>query len=212
MNHLKEYPNLYRLYVRIRNKWLIMALLFFLAFAFSFVSILWDLPEAVSVLTMAMVIPGVIALIVIPVTRAKVIKSAKRFTPQELARVDNDFPMAAKEEGYCVTRDALLHCGGYFFLYPVRDIIWVYRNVMTVRYLGIIPVSKSSSVMIGGRDHKRYGCKIKNRGRAMEFNETGLKQYRNGIFFGYSNELEKMFSKDFDRMLAISREYDMRNA
>ena len=212
MNYLKEYPNLYRLYVRIRNKWLIMALLFFLAFVFSFVSILWDLPEAVSVLTMAMVIPGVIALIVIPVTRAKVIKSAKRFTPQELARVDNDFPMAAKEEGYCVTRDALLHCGGYFFLYPVRDIIWVYRNVMTVRYLGIIPVSKSSSVMIGGRDHKRYGCKIKNRGRAMEFIEAGLKQYRNGIFFGYSNELEKMFSKDFDRMLAISREYDMRNA
>ena len=208
MNYLKECPNLRGIYKSTQRKWIIMALVSFLAFGFSFVSIILDLPELVSILTMAMGIVGVCALVCMLSARIITARNLKRFTYDELTRIDRELPMTASEEGFYVTRDALLHGKGQFFLYPVRDIIWVYKNVMTVRYMGIIPISKSSSIMIGGRDHKRHGTAIKNKGHAAEFVEAGLKQYRNGIFFGYSDELERMFTKEFDRMLAISREYD----
>ncbi|MCH5269485.1 MAG: hypothetical protein J1E83_01930 [Lachnospiraceae bacterium] len=164
---------------------------------------------------MLMIIPTIGAAIICLVMRGIAVKSMKRFTQEELTRIDQAIPMTQMQEGFCVTYDAVVCSKRKFFLYPVRDVLWVYGHVLTTRLYGVIPIGRDSFVIIAGKDHKRYTCRTKNKSNVIdnivEFLKAGLSRYRKGIFYGYSTDLDAMFRKDFNRMLTMSQEYDMQN-
>lgn len=215
MKQLKNYVNLHAIYRKVQRKWLIGMIGFFILFLSSFVIIFLDLPFDLAMIMMLMLIPAIGAAIIYLGVRVITARSLKRFTQEELARIDNAIPMAQMQNGFCVTYDAVVCSKGKCFLYPVRDVLWVYGHVLTTRLYGVIPVSRNSFVVIAGKDHKRYTCRTKNRNNAVdnavEFLKAGLSQYRKGIFYGYSADLDTLFQKDFNRMLAMSQEYDMQN-
>lgn len=215
MKDLKNYINLHEIYRKVQRKWLIGMIGFLILFLLSFVIIFLDLPFDLAMIMMLMIIPTIGATVIYLVMRGIAVKSLKRFTQEELARIDNAIPMAQMQEGFCVTYDAVVCSKRKFFLYPVRDILWVYGHVLTTRLYGVIPIGRDSFVIIAGKDHKRYTCRTKNKSNVIdnivEFLKAGLSQYHKGIFYGYSTDLDAMFRKDFNRMLTMSQEYDMQN-
>ncbi|MCH5275992.1 MAG: hypothetical protein J1E65_09130 [Lachnospiraceae bacterium] len=215
MKDLKNYKNLHEMYRKVQRKWLIGMIGFFVLFLLSFVFIFLDLPFDLAMIMMLMIIPTIGAAIIYLGMRIITARSLNRFTQEELARIDSSIPMAQMQNGFCVTYDAVVCSKGKCFLYPVRDILWVYGHVLTTRLYGVIPIGRDSFVVIAGKDHKRYTCRTKNKSNvvdnAVEFLKAGLSQYRKGIFYGYSADLDTMFQKDFNRMLTMSREYDMQN-
>lgn len=215
MKQLKNYVNLHEIYRKVQRKWFIGMILFFVLFLLSFVIIFLDLSFDLAMIMMLMIIPTIGAAIIYLVMRGSAAKSLKRFTQEELARIDSAIPMAQMQEGFCVTYDAVVCTKRKFFLYPVRDVLWVYGHVLTTRLYGVIPIGRDSFVIIAGKDHKRYTCRTRNKNQVVdnivEFLKAGLGRYRKGIFYGHSTDLDTMFRKDFNRMLAMSQEYDMQN-
>lgn len=210
MKQIKKYENIYGLYWNNQKIWLLLSGICVLLFMLAFVAIIFDAPFAVSMTLFLMIIPGVILGISSLVLRYLVKKSLARFTDAQLSRINNEIPLVQTKEGFCVTHDALICSRGRLFLYPVKDILWIYKQVTTTKMYGVIPMGKSSVLMIGGMDHKRYGCKTNNKGDIVEFLHAGLQPYRKGVFYGYSNELDRMFRKNFNRMVEMSKEQEMR--
>ncbi len=208
MSKFKVYRNLYELYKKQQNKRMIAFYILIALFLSTLIIFATDLPFEVGIVTMMMIFPAIGVGVVALVFKSRSKKSFERFTPEELARIDSQIPMLTFNEGYAVTQDAIINTKKELFLYPVKDILWIYKNVSTVRYYGVIPVSKTSTVMIAGTDHKIYGHPTKNKTDIIEDLHNELIQYRKGIFYGYSPEIEQMFKKNFDSMVAASRRYD----
>lgn len=208
MSKFKVYRNLYELYKKQQSKRMIAFYILIALFLSTLIIFATDLPFEVGIVTMMMIFPAIGVGVVALVFKSRSKKSFERFTPEELARIDSQIPMLTFNEGYAVTQDAIINTKKELFLYPVKDILWIYKNVSTVRYYGVIPVSKTSTVMIAGTDHKIYGHPTKNKTDIIEDLHNELIQYRKGIFYGYSPEIEQMFKKNFDSMVAASRRYD----
>lgn len=206
MNNLKDYANLNELFGRNQKKRLIGLAVMFLIVLFGFFSFILDIPFGISMTCILFIIPTIAMGIVCLVMKFITKKSLSRFTPDELARINNDIMSVQVLDGYSVTQDAVICAKQKLFLYPVKNVIWVYKHVTTTSMYGVIPVSKQSCVMIAGKDHKRYSCKMKNKSEVVEFLQAGLSQYRKEIFYGYGPDLDEMFRKNFERMVAISEQ------
>lgn len=210
MENLKEYKNLYELYRRGLNKRLIALVILFLLFLSSFVAVCADLMFDAAMTVMVITFFSLVAVVVVCIaSRVRTSKSLSHFTIAELERIDAQIPSIKMQESIGVTLEAVICCaGGSLILLPTKDVLWVYKEVTTTKYYGLIPVSKFSSLCIVDRNHKRRTFSTKNKTNIVAFLQQELQKYRKGIFYGYSNELYSMFCNDFERMLSMSDEYE----
>lgn len=207
MNNLKEFSNLYG-FIKRRQRGPMTALIIILVlFILSFVTI--PLMDGVPLFPILFFIMLAIVGAAYLASRSTAKKLFACFTPDELARIDQDIPSIQMKDGCGVTRDAVIFGKG--MLYPVKNILWIYKHVSTTRLYGVIPVSKDSFLVIAGKDKKRRSCKIKNKSDVIEFLRDGLSQYRKGIFYGYSEELDKLYLSDIQKMISMSQEHELQN-
>lgn len=210
--NIKAYADLYKLYRRTQGRlkaaFFILLATFLAAFALADESgDLFDLAMVVFVISFfSDIAVGIVCL----VFRHTAKRSLSRFTPAELERINREIASAPMLDGFAVTRDAVIGSKNKLFLYPVRDVLWVYKSVHTTSLYGVIPVFKTSALIVAGRDGKRYPYAIKNRSNVMEFLCAGLQQYRRGIFYGHNNDLDQMFRKDIGSLIRMSEEQDAR--
>lgn len=209
---LKNYKNLYALYQKSRNSFRIPFFICLILFVLSFVTIFMDVPFELTMTMMLMIIPVIILGITLLVIRWRTARSASKFTEQELAEIDNEIPMHQKNEGFLVTRHAVI-CGcnkGGLLLYPVKNMLWVYKTVTTGKMYGLIPIYKYTVLVFAGRDKKRRTFTVKNKGNIVEFLRSELSKYRMDIIYGYENGLDTMYRKDINQMIALADEYAKR--
>ncbi len=135
----------------------------------------------------------------------------KKFTDDELVRFNEAIPNIDPKKRYLVIEDALIIREKEFVLIPIRDILWIYNEHMYITHktLGTVTgTSEMSHTIIKGKN-KKILCITSNVyiGNLAHLREE-LSLYRRGIFYGYSEELNYMFCKDFKRMLAASEAAD----
>lgn len=209
MNHYKEFNNLYQVYKRMLRKSLIAFLVLIVLCVMFFMLIVFDMPIEFSlgVVTcfFGAIAAGIVSLVLGPLTA----KRLSQLDPIALSRVNEALPTLKMQEGFGVTADAIVIVRSMaLFLYPVKNALWIHKNVTTTMLYGIIPIYKSSSLVIGGKDKKSFQIGIKNKSEIVDYLHTELEKYRRGIFYGYSEELSRLFNNDIDRMIAMSAEYD----
>lgn len=207
MNNLKEFSNLYVFYKRRQRGPKTALIIFLILFILSFATLPFmdGVPMFPILFFIMLAIVGAAYL----ASRSTAKKLFACFTQDELARIDQEIPTIQMKDGCGVTRDALIFGKG--MLYPSKNILWIYKHVSTTRLYGIIPVSKDSFLVIAGKDKKRRSCKIKNNSDVIEFLRDGLSQYHKGIFYGYSEELNRLYLSDIQKMISMSKEYELQN-
>ncbi len=208
MAFLKEYENLYELYRKIWNKkWILFLILAVVPTILCAILFSSDMDVFFSFFVFIVTIL-IAVLLVYFISWNKTRKSLLRFTTEELARINSELPMSVTQEGFCVTRDALVYSKGKLMLHPVTDIIWVYKQVTKHKMYGIITVGHSSAVVIADKHHKRHQYAIKNNSDTVEFLQTSLTAQRKGIFFGYNPDIARMYTWKFDEFLALCEQYE----
>lgn len=204
MSSLKDYSNIYELYRK--NLKRMLPLLIVELLLLGFLSAVFIIGGEL----MFLLLPAILLLIVAIVSFSFQRTSKKvltYFTQEELARIDGAIPSIQMEDGFGVTEDALI-CGRGGLIYPVKNILWVYKRVNTTNLYRVIPVNRNSYVVVIGKDHKGASCKVRNNVNIIEFLQKELQQYRKGIFFGYSAELDTLYRQDFNKMVSISEEHE----
>lgn len=209
MNHYREFNNLYQVYKRMLRKSLIAFFVLIVLCVIFFMLIVFDMPIEFSlgVVTcfFGAIAAGIVCLVLGPLTA----KRLSKLDPIALNRVNEALPTLKMQEGFGVTADAIVIVRSMaLYLYPVKNALWIHKNVTTTMLYGIIPIHKSSSLVIGGKDKKSFQISIKNKSEIVDYLHTELEKYRKGIFYGYSDELSRLFCNDIDRMIAMSAEYD----
>lgn len=209
MNHYREFNNLYQVYKRMLRKSLIAFFVLIVLCVIFFMLIVFDMPIEFSlgVVTcfFGAIAAGIVCLVLGPLTA----KRLSKLDPIALNRVNEALPTLKMQEGFGVTADAIVIVRSMaLYLYPVKNALWIHKNVTTTMLYGIIPIHKSSSLVIGGKDKKSFQISIKNKSEIVDYLHTELEKYRKGIFYGYSDELSRLFRNDIDRMIAMSAEYD----
>lgn len=210
MKQLKNYDRLYAMYCRSRNGLLIPFLVCLVLFVLSFGTIFLDFPFPVTIIMMLMIFPAIALGVVLLVGRGAASKSLAQFSAQELAEINREIPMRKTQEGFVVTRLAVIGGKGRLILCPVRNILWIYRDVTTFKMYDVIPIYKTTVLKIACKDKKRYTFKIKNKSNVEAFLRSELSEYRRDIIFGYESNLETLFQKDINRLIALSEEYGSR--
>lgn len=209
MNCYKEFSNLYKVYKRMLRKSLIAFFVLIVLCVVFFMLIVFDMPIEFSlgVVTcfFGAIAAGIVCLVLGPLTA----KRLSKLDPIALSRVNEALPTLKMQEGFGVTADAIVIVRSVaLYLYPVKNALWIHKNVTTTMLYGIIPIHKSSSLVIEGKDKKRFTIGIKNKSEIVDYLHSELEKYRRGIFYGYSDELSRLFQNDIDRMIAMSAEYD----
>lgn len=212
MKQLKKYENLYALYRKSRNSFRIPYYICLAVFVLSFVTIFLDVPFELSMIMLMAIIPAIILKIALLVIRHRTVKFASQFSEHELSEINNEIPLRQKNEGFLVTKHAVI-CGcnkGGLLLYPVKNMLWVYKNVTTGRLYGLIPIYKYTVLVFAGKDKKRRTFTVKNKGNIVEFLRAELSKYRMDIIYGYENGLDTMYRKDIDQMITLAEQYAKR--
>lgn len=209
MNRYKEFNNLYQVYKKMLRKSLIAFFVLIVLCVMFFMLIVFDMPIEFSlgVVTcfFGAIAAGIMCLVLGPLTA----KRLSKLDPIALSRVNEALPTLKMQEGFGVTADAIVIVRSMaLYLYPVKNALWIHKNVTTTMLYGIIPIYKSSSLIIGGKDKKSFQISIKNKSEIVDYLHSELQKYRKGIFYGYSDELSRLYNNDIDRMIAMSVEYD----
>ena len=209
MNRYKEFNNLYQVYKKMLRKSLIAFFVLIVLCVMFFMLIVFDMPIEFSlgVVTcfFGAIAAGIMCLVLGPLTA----KRLSKLDPIALSRVNEALPTLKMQEGFGVTADAIVIVRSMaLYLYPVKNALWIHKNVTTTVLYGIIPIYKSSSLIIGGKDKKSFQIGIKNKSEIVDYLHSELQKYRKGIFYGYSDELSRLYNNDIDRMIAMSVEYN----
>ena len=209
MNRYKEFNNLYQVYKKMLRKSLIAFFVLIVLCVMFFMLIVFDMPIEFSlgVVTcfFGAIAAGIMCLVLGPLTA----KRLSKLDPIALSRVNEALPTLKMQEGFGVTADAIVIVRSMaLYLYPVKNALWIHKNVTTTVLYGIIPIYKSSSLIIGGKDKKSFQIGIKNKSEIVDYLHSELQKYRKGIFYGYSDELSRLYNNDIDRMIAMSVEHD----
>lgn len=209
MRKLENCNNLYTMYRRSFRGVKISFFIFLVLFLLSFATFFTDFPFDLTMIMMLMIIPAIGMGIIWLILRGRTAKLLAQFSSPELEQINNEIPMHQMLEGFVVTRHALINSKGTLMLFPIRNLLWIYKYEQTFSYYGI-RVGKTSCLMVAGRDKKRYACNIKNKSKAIDFIQAELSKYRTDIIYGYDDELETMFKKDINRMIALSKDFGSR--
>lgn len=210
---IKSYKNLYGIYSKKLKNGLTAAMIPSLAAivgiavssAFSYDDIIFTVIMFVTLLFFG---AAIVLWIRVPMNNGNIYKSLSRFTPEELERLDRDILSAPNLDGLGVTQDAVFYTKGRLFIYPLREALWIYRQEITTTVGGFIPAGKDAYTVICGMDGKRCSLSAKLKGDAVGYLQSQIGQYRRGVFFGYSDDTDKMYRRNIGQMIAVSEEYD----
>lgn len=208
MKQLKGYKNLYQQYKKCRNKFMIP---FFVCLVIPFLSpvpffIFDTVPLGVLLVMLGMIFPAILFGVLWLCTGIRTKKHLKAFMPQQLDRIDREFPSKTMCEGLAVTGEAVIGTKLGLELVPMSSVLWVYRNVTVTKLNGVIPVHKDTALVFAGRDRKKYAFKIKNKGNAFEFIQSELLKYRLDVVFGFERGMDDIYKNDLNRLIAFSQE------
>ena len=95
----------------------------------------------------------------------------------------------------------LLAGGSRFYMDIPDHVVWMYKRVTTHRRNGI-PTGKTYGVVMDFICHKQFEITVKNEQAADELVQT-LSQYCGKAIAGYSNDLDKLYQKNYDQFLAL---------
>ena len=209
MNRFKEYKNLYNVYRKIIRKCLIAFIVLIVLFILSFMLIMFGMPIdimfAVVIFFFGAIAAGIICLLVGPLTA----KQLAQFDPPALSRINETLPTIKMQDGFGVTGDAIVVVRAVrLFLYPVKNALWIYKNVTTTMLYGFIPIHKGSSLVVAGKNRKSFSIGIRNKSEVVDFLQSELEKFRRGIFYGFNDELSSLYYNHIDKMIAMSAEYD----
>lgn len=207
MVDLKNYDNIYRLYARGRNKSMICFFVSLFVVIFSFFMMLFAEDgwfDFVMIVMIAAIVCLVIFAILWPVRCHGAKKQVSVFTPQQLTSINYEMAFNQKYDHFIVTSQAVVNDSGILGLVPVANILWIYKEVTTTRMYGLIPVSKSSVLVIRSRDKRKYTVNIKNDSQVINFLQSELQKYKSDIIYGYSPELLNLYNNDINQLIAVA--------
>lgn len=208
MNRLRDYKNLRHLYRRSRN---IFMLLFFLLLVIALMAIpvsvfVEGFPFELAMLMLMMIFPSIMFGVFWLVASIRTKKQLKMFTPQQLATIDNEILRNPSCEGLTVTGWAVVSSKLGLQMVPMGNVLWVYLYVTVGKLEGLIPVYKTTSLYIAGRDGRKRAFHIKNNKKAFDFICAELLKYRKDIVFGYERGLDDIYKNDRNRMIQFAQE------
>lgn len=207
MKQLKNYGNLYHFYCRSIRKFKIPFFICLIIFVLGFATFVIDnFPFGISLAMLGMIFAAILFGILWLISSFRTRKLLKAFTPQQLNTINNEAPSCAVCEGLCVTSQAVVGTKIGLELVPMKNVLWVYTMVMTSKLEGVIPIHKDTTLIFAGRDHKRYGFRIKNNQKAFRFIQTELLKHRLDIVFGYESGMDDIYQNNINRLIAFSQE------
>ncbi len=208
MMGLKNYDNLYRLYLRSRKKQRIAFFICLALFILSAATFIIDgFPFEVSLIMMAMIFPAILFGIILLVSRSRTLKSMETFSPSQLTAINREIPSCPMYEGLFAAGEAVVGTKlGGLQLVPVKNILWVYTNVTVEKLNGIIPIYKYTALILADRDHKQYSFRIKNDQKAFFFIQSELLKSRLDLVFGYERGMDDIYKNDINRLISFSLE------
>lgn len=207
MKQLKKYDGLYHFYCRSIRKFKIPFFICLIIFILGFATFVIDnFPFGISLAMLGMIFAAILFGILWLISSIRTRKLLKAFSPQQLNMINNEAPSCAMCEGLFVTSQAVVGTKIGLELVPMKNVLWVYTMVMTSKLEGLITVHKDTTLIIAGRDHKRYGFRIKNNQEAFRFMQTELLKHRLDIVFGYEIGMDDIYKHDINRLIAFSQE------
>ena len=207
MRQLKNYGNLYHCYCRSIKKFKIPFFVCLLIFVLAFATFVLDnFPFGLSLAMLGMIFPAILFGVLWLIASIRTKKLVKPFSPQQLHMIDHEIPSCAMCDGLLVTSQAVVGTKIGLELVPMANVLWVYTMVMTSKIEGVIPVHKDTTLIFAGRDHKRYGFRIKNNQQAFLFMQTELLKHRLDIVFDYESGMDDIYKNNINRMIAFSQE------
>ena len=134
-------------------------------------------------------------------------KYIKRFTDEQLAKIEAECLSAPQYEGLMVTSEALMYFMPAILALPVQELVWVYPVATTYRkglwsktYYTIVAVTKDKkrhTLLRANRDSERME-------NSMLFLSEHLKELRPYVLLGYSEQLAAICKKEFNSMLQMA--------
>lgn len=207
MKAYKEYSNLYRLYSKNRNVFMVPFFVFLAIFVLAVPTMIIDnFPFGVTITMLMMIFPALLYAILWPVFLARTKKTFKAFTPMQLSQINTELLSRTGYDGLTVTSQAVVGTKLGLQLVPLANILWVYKNVTVTKLNGIIPIHKETQLIIADRNHKMHSFKIKNKGEALEFVTSELLKYKQDIVIGFERGMDDIYKKDINRLIAFSQE------
>ena len=137
-----------------------------------------------------------------------------QLTPEEIAQIEGEAASASQMLRSFIMPTAILKMNrGEHALsaIPVRDIVWVYGNVVTNR-VNFIPVTKEHSVEVMTRSGDTYVLGTVSTpaftkkdvcGNCVQQIQEILEPYRKGIIYGWSEEIMGLVSRDFQAVVQM---------
>ncbi len=127
MRKLENCNNLYTMYRRSFRGVKISFFIFLVLFLLSFATFFTDFPFDLTMIMMLMIIPAIGMGIIWLILRGRTAKLLAQFSSQELEQINNEIPMHQMLEGFVVTRHALINSKGTLMLFPIRNLLWIYK-------------------------------------------------------------------------------------
>lgn len=209
--NIKNYPVLYASYRKETRKTRILLIVFAaVALVFLAAGLLVNNPSKGLWFTFSVMFLfiGLIFLITFAINKNSSSKSLVKLPPEALKRVNDSLLTSPSFEGLTVTADAVVYTFNSLILFPLEDILWIYRHELSTYYAGFIPLGKTAYAVICTRNGKRQSIRLKNNKiDVVGFLQSQLSRIRRGIFYGYDADLDKMFRKNIGQMIAMSDQY-----
>lgn len=135
-------------------------------------------------------------------------KFLKRFSAEQLERIDKECQNAPQKEGFMVTSDALMYFMPAIIALPMQDLVWVYALEQT-HNKGVFLSKTYYAIVAVTRDKKSYTLLRGTRStelvnQVMRFLHEHLTKFRPHVIFGHTEALDTMRKKDFARMVQIA--------
>lgn len=148
-----------------------------------------------------------VALVLFFVLRYLKNKYIKRFTDEQLAKIEAECLSAPQYDGIMVTSEALVYFMPAILALPVQELVWIYPVATTYRngllsktYYTIVAVTKDKkrhTLLRANRDSERME-------NSMVFLSEHLKELRPYVLLGYSEQLSTICKKEFNSMLQMA--------
>ena len=136
----------------------------------------------------------------------KLVKALKAQGDMELQRAESDYASAVEPvKGLKLGRSYLFNCvNAKTEIIPLRQVAWAYTHQVNQQKYGRT-VSTSYSIILFTEDKKQHQLTMPSQDACNRFIDELNRKCPAGIF-GYSDELKRMFNKDYDAFTRLRRQ------
>lgn len=206
MKQYKVYNQLHTLYSKRRNTMMFLIFTPLILAVLGFIAVFIEVLNYMGLLfVMCMLLFFIGFGIVWFFARLQMKKSLKVFSPQQLKMMNEEISYSNRYEGWIVTSQAVINARGGLIAVPIKNILWVYKSEIINKAYHIFSI-KTTSIVFAGRDKKKRGFVIKNKGNAYEFLQDELLKHKLDIIFGYEIGMDEIYQKDINRMISFAQE------